>query len=54
MILILGLLGFFILYVIKYLVIGTMICYSYFEDWRDKRRFEENRKNLNLRNKVTK
>ena len=48
MILILGLLGFFMLYVIKYMIIGIMMCYSYYEDWKDKKWCEEyKRKALN-------
>lgn len=44
MILILGLFGFLMCYMIKYIIIGAMICYSYFEDWKDKKWCERYKK----------
>ena len=31
--------------IIKYLVIGAMICYSYYEDWKDKKWCENYKRN---------
>lgn len=44
MILILGLFGFLMCYMIKYIIIGVMICYSYYEDWKDKKWCKEYKK----------
>ena len=41
MILIFGLLIFLAYYIIKNIIIGAMICYSYYEDWRDKKWFKK-------------
>lgn len=44
MIFIFGILAFLAYYFMKYMVIGAMICYSYYKDWKDKKWCERYKK----------